>query len=443
MKINPRESLLEIFMSSLKAVSPGSALLNNIKLEGNTIRAGNRTFDIPEQGLYVTGGGKGAAPMALALENMLGDKIREGVIVVKYGHELDLDKIKVMQAAHPTPDEAGVKGACACLDLVKKCGKDDLLICLITGGASALLPAPAEPLSLEDLQKVTSELLASGADIEEINTIRKHLSSLNGGRLALTANGAQILTLIISDVPGDNPASIASGPTSPDDTSYADCLEIIEKYQLEDKFPQKVMEILRAGLQGKIAETPRADNPVFEKTENIIIASNRQALEAAAKKSGELGFETRILSEPMTGEAADCAKNLIEQALKIQKKLSPGSKPVCLIAGGETTVTLSGSGKGGRNQEMALAASIVLEGKEGINCLFAGTDGTDGPTDSAGGFANGESVSKMGGREKAEIFLREHDSYEALKLAGTHLMTGPTRTNVMDIAIVLIEAGKV
>lgn len=439
MNTTAREALLEIFQAGIEAVAPDSAILNHIKLDTDSIKIGDKIFNIPKQGIHVIGGGKGAAPMAAALENLLGDKIQDGLIVVKYGHELNLDKIKVEQANHPVPDEAGVKGAELCLNMAKSCKSDDLLICVLTGGASALLPSPLPPLDLEDLRKATSELLACGANIEEINIIRKHLSSLSGGRLALAANGAQVLTLIVSDVLGDDPASIASGPCSPDPSTYTDCLDIIQKYQLEDKLPTRALAILRDGQAGNIPETPKADNPVFKKVHNFIVASNGQALQAAAKKSESLGFDTRIIPQSMEGEAADYAKKLIFEAKKIQKEMEKDAKPICLISGGETTVSLSGTGRGGRNQEMALSASIELEGSDGIYCLFAGTDGTDGPTEAAGGFADSATIGKMGGLDEATKFLKNHDSYEALKKGGAHLITGPTRTNVMDIAIILIE----
>lgn len=439
MTSNPREELLEIFQTAIAAVAPGPAILRYLSIAGDEIRIAGHSFKIPQQGLYVIGGGKGAAPMAQTLENLLGSRIKEGLIVVKYDHGLELDKIKIMEAAHPVPDEAGQLGAEACLQIAKKCRNGDLLICLLTGGASALLPAPAHGLSLADLQKLTSLLLASGAAIEEINAIRKHLSSLSGGRLVQAANGAQILTLIISDVLGDDPASIASGLSSPDPYTYADCLKIIEKYQLESKVPSKVMELLLAGVDGKIPETPKETDQIFKNVENVIIASNHQALEAAAKQSEAFGFDTRILPQAMEGEASAYAEKLLKMAQEIQTSLSPDSRPVCLLAGGECTVSLSGSGKGGRNQEMALAAAIALTGKDGIDCLFAGTDGTDGPTDAAGGFANGQTSAEMGGYEQAKAYLQNHDSYAALKKAGAHLITGPTRTNVMDLAIILIR----
>lgn len=442
MKLNPRECLLEIFQAGLDAVAPGPALMRHVSLEGDFIKAGGRLFKIPEKGIYVTGGGKGAAPMALALENLLGDRIREGLIVVKYGHELELDKINILQAAHPVPDEAGMEAARLCLGLASQCQAGDLLICLLTGGASALLPAPTDNLTLDDLQKVTSLLLASGADIEEINAIRKHLSSLGGGRLVQAANGAFILALIVSDVLGNDPASIASGPASPDPYTWADCMDIIHKYKLEDKFPEAALQIIKDGVDGKLPDTPKKDNAIFTNVSNVVVASNEQALQAAAEKGLSLGLKCRIIPEPISGEAADYARTLLAQALEIRKDMKDDSLPVCLIAGGESTVTLSGTGRGGRNQEMALAAALVLDGVEGIYCLFGGTDGTDGPTNAAGGFANGSSVAKMGGREEAQKYLANHDSYEALRKAGEHLLTGPTRTNVMDMALIIIESPK-
>lgn len=443
MPTSPREDLISIFQAGIEAVAPGPALLKHMKLEGDRIIADDHSFPVPRAGLYVTGGGKGAAPMAMALENLLGDRIKAGVIVVKYGHELELDKIRVLQAAHPVPDEAGQKGASACMEIARKCAPGDLLICLLTGGASALLPSPAWGLDLADLQAVTSRLLSSGASIDEINIIRKHLSSLSGGRLAEAANGANVLTLIVSDVLCDDPASIASGPTSPDPSTFADCLEIIDRYGLQDKIPTRVMSVLREGASGVHPETPKAENGIFKNVHNVIIASNRQALEACARKSEDLGYDTIIHTDPMSGEAADCARALLKEALTIRKKLPPDAKPVCLVAGGETTVSLTGTGKGGRNQEMALVAALFLGNIKGVYCLFAGTDGTDGPTDAAGGFASAQSVKKMGGREEAEKLLVNHDSYEALKRSGDHLITGPTRTNVMDIAIIIIYPEKI
>lgn len=432
--MDAREKLLLIFRAGLAAVAPDAALFSHIQTEGGAIRAGGRLFPIPKDGLRVIGAGKGAAPMALAFENLLGKHIREGFVVVKYGHDLKLNHFEIAQAAHPVPDEAGQKAAERCLEIASHCGPNDLLVCLITGGASALLPAPVAGLTLADLQATTAALLECGAEIGEINAIRRHLSRIGGGSLALAANGAQILTLIVSDVVGDSLMDIASGPTVFDESGFADCLAIIKKYGIEAKLPGAAMDYLKAGA-AREGERP-ADRGAFANVANLIIASNRQAMEAAGKKAADLGYEVVLLDAPMTGEAREMASALLRRALEIQKH---AERPVCLLAGGETTVTIRGNGKGGRNQEMALAAAIDLEERKGLCALFGGTDGTDGPVDAAGGFAFASTVESMGGREKARAFLENNDSNAALEKAGDLLVTGPTRTNVMDLAIILIE----
>lgn len=431
--MDSREKLLLIFRSGLAAVAPDAALLSHLQIDGNNIAAGGKTFNIPASGLRVIGAGKGAAPMALAFENLLGNRIREGFVVVKYGHELDLEHIEIAQAAHPVPDEAGEKAAMRCLEIAGHCRPGDLLVCLITGGASALLPAPVKGLSLADLQATTAALLECGAEIGEINAIRRHLSRIGGGSLALAANGCQVLSLIISDVVGDSLMDIASGPTAHDASSFADCLSIIIKYDIAGKLPESVLSYLQD--EAKLEKDRPKDDSAFANVKNVIIASNSQALDAAAKKASELGYEVVLKNRPMTGEAKDVAISLISEAKMLQKKNSK----ICLLAGGETTVTIHGNGKGGRNQEMALAAALELENTKGICALFGGTDGTDGPVDAAGGFAFANSASMMGGRAMAENFLANNDSNAALRLAGDLLVTGPTRTNVMDLAIILVE----
>lgn len=440
MKDAPREILLLLLDAALEAVAPDRALVRNLRIENNKILAGGGQWQIPGQGIRVLGAGKGAAPMAAALENLLGGHIKRGFTVVKYGHGLKLDRIEIAEAGHPVPDAAGEKAAGKFLEIAGQCGDGDLLLCLFTGGASALLPAPAPGLDLAALGEATSLLLGCGADIGEINAIRKHLSRLSGGRLAKAANGANVLSLIVSDVIGDDLQTIASGPTAPDPYTYVQCLELLEKYQLNEKFPPQAMRILIAGANGELAETPKKEDAFFKKVFNIIVASNGQALEAAAKKALELGLAVEFEPEPMAGDAAAMAEKIVAKALSLQKGLKPGGRDICLLAGGETTVVLKGHGQGGRNQEMALAASLALEGRDGIYALFAGTDGTDGPTDAAGGFADPDSVARMGGREEALNYLGENDSYKALKKAGAHLVTGPTRTNVMDVAIILVQA---
>lgn len=440
--MDTRKDLLAIFNAGVAAVKPDAALLSNLRLEGKALVAAGKRFDLAKGRVIVIGAGKGAAPMAQALEGLLGDHISAGYVAVKYGHALAGRKIRIKEAAHPVPDEAGVEAAREILRLASEAGKDDLVICLFTGGASALLPAPAYGLALEDLQKTTSLLLASGATIAEINAIRKHLSQLQGGRLAKAAGDATVLTMLVSDVIGDAPGEIASGPTAPDASTWRECLAIIAKYNLATQMPQPVLAILNEGAEGRLEETPRPGSPVFERTTNLIIASNAEALTAAAAEAACLGYDAHICADPMSGEARDCARRLIKKAKGIRSRLSPDAKPACLLAGGETTVTLRGNGKGGRNQEMALAAALELISTCGISCLFAGTDGTDGPTSAAGGFADAGTVARLGGGTLAKKLLAENDSNKALNMAGDLFVTGPTRTNVMDIAIILIEPGQ-
>lgn len=431
-----REQLLAIFQAAVGAVRPDQAIMRHVQIKDHKLWAGGKEFDLDKGVIRVIGAGKGAAPMAQAIEKLLGSRITEGLAVVKYGHTLQLGSINLAEASHPVPDAKGEKAAQEILAIARQCKPNDLLICLFTGGASALLPAPAHGLTLEDIQQTTSLLLASGASIEEVNAIRKHLSDLSGGQLALAANGASVLSIIVSDVIGDSLEAIASGPTAPDSSTFKQCMEIIEKYGLVGQLTPGVSERLEAGLKGRIPETPKPGNPCFDKVTNIIVASNGQALTAAAEKAEEMGFMVEKRAEPMMGEASEIAKELVERAKVISRHLKRGEKPVCLLAGGETTVTLAGEGLGGRNQEMALTAAIELENTENIEALFAGTDGTDGPTDATGGFAFNTSAAKMEGL--AQTYLASHDSYHALKKSEDLLVTGPTLTNVMDMAILLV-----
>lgn len=428
-----RKDLESIFWSGIGAVAPDRAILRHIDVDGSQLLVEGEPFWKMDSGrLHVVGAGKGAAPMARAAEALLGEYIAEGLVVVKTGHELALDKIEIATAAHPVPDLAGQAASRRILDLAAKCGPGDLLLCLFTGGASALTAAPAQGLTLADLVETTKLLLASGANIEEINAVRKHLSVFGGGRLAEKALGAKVLALIVSDVIGDDPATIASGPTTPDPSTFSDCMEVVKKYRLEDRVPAAAFSRLSAGAAGKIEETAKQDNALFQNVRNVIVASNRQALEACAKSAEAAGWRAQILTDRLCGNAREAVGQLLENAEKTN-----GKNPLCLLAGGETTVKLAGKGLGGRNQEMALAASISLSGNASVCALFAGTDGTDGPVDAAGGFAFADTVEKMGGREKAMVYLDNNDSWHALQRAGDLFITGPTLTNVMDLAIIL------
>lgn len=427
-----KEKLAIIFNAAVAAVSPARALNSVLQLRGNELLAGDKIFSLAGKKIFAVAAGKGAAPMAQALENLLGSKLSQGFAVVKYGHALPLKIFELAEASHPTPDEAGEKAARKLLNVAEKCGANDILLVLLTGGASALLSLPAQGITLADLAAATTTLLKAGADIGGLNTIRKHLSAISGGHLALAAQG-QIICVIISDVIGDDLSIVASGPTTPDESTFADCLEIINRHHLENTLPPAVMAYLRAGAAGMRPETPKSGNPCFARVANILAASNAQALMAAATTAKDLGFAVLVEKTPMTGEARAVAKTFLGKAKKIAALLKPEDAPVCFLAGGETTVTVKGAGLGGRNQEMALAASLEIAENENICALFAGTDGTDGPTDAAGGYA-------MAGINRAEALasLANNDSYNFLRKTGNLFITGPTLTNVMDLAIILI-----
>jgi glycerate-2-kinase len=399
-----------------------------------------------EEGLtkiFVVGLGKAAYPMTRALVDALRDRIAEGVVVTKYGHAPDgplSESITIYEAGHPVPDENGVAGAGRAVELLKKADRETLVVCLISGGGSALFVAPAEGLSLDDKQVMTRILLKGGADIVELNTVRKHLSRVKAGRLAEAASPARVLSLILSDVIGDPLDFIASGPTSPDTTTWADALAIVTRYDTAGEMPQKILQVLRDGSEGKIPDTPKKGNPLFDRVENIIIGSNRIATEAARQKAQGLGYEPVVLTTELQGEARDAARWLYRQVLESQSCLASGRKKISLIAGGETTVTVRGRGLGGRNTEMALAFAMAIDGTSGITFLSAGTDGTDGPTDAAGAIVDGQIIPKarvLGLDPQA--FLDDNDSYHFFEKTGGLVKTGPTGTNVMDLQIILIE----
>lgn len=438
MNAHPKDLLHDILGAALNAVAPDKAVLRHVSREGDTLLIDEATYYLNTfENIYVVGAGKGAAPMAATLEELLGDNLTDGVICVKYDHTVPLKKIRTIEGAHPVPDANGEKGAREILKLVSEAGKRDLVLCCITGGASALTPALVEGVSLEDGQKATSLLLECGATIHEINAIRKHLSIFGSGNLARAAYPAPLAALIISDVVGDSLEVIASGPTSPDTSTFKDCLRILEHYKLMKKIPVNILAHLNKGASGQIFETPKTGDPVFDSVQNVLVATNEQALQAAAQKAKKLGYTPRVLSSNMTGEAREVAEDIASQA---QKFGSTDRKKLCLLSGGETTVTLTGKGTGGRNQEMALAAAIALDGCPNIAMLCAGTDGTDGPTDAAGGYALPDTLQRAKEcRLAPQVFLADNNSYHFLEGTGDLLKTGPTLTNVMDICITLVQ----
>ncbi len=455
-KNHPYHDLEEIFRAGIQRVAPKGLIRASLSVENNRLKVGSNTaaldLDLDEfDKIYVLGAGKATAAMAAGIEEVLGERISEGLIVVKYGHTEDLRSIRIVEAGHPVPDENGVLGAEAIEELARRADEKTLVVSLISGGGSALLPAPfrrgdAEAgieLSLKEKQEVTQSLLACGAAIQEINCIRKHISRLKGGRLAELLYPARTLNLILSDVVGDRLDTIASGLTVADATSYGEALQIVAKYSLADRLPPNVLELFKRGAAGQIEETPKPGNPVFEKVTNVLIGTNYTALGACAEKAAALGYSPVLLCSRIIGEAREVAKVFAALALDVKERGLLAEKPVCLLAGGETTVTIRGKGRGGRNQELALSFLAEIEaagaGVEDIYFLSAATDGNDGPTDAAGAFASLQTVetARSGGLDIGK-YLKDNDSYHFFESSGHLLKTGPTNTNVCDLQICLV-----
>ncbi len=435
-----REHALQIFQAGLQAVDPVEAILRHVTLNDNVLRISDRQFNLKDYDrILVVGAGKAVAPMAKAVEDLLGNRISDGVIVVKDKHGLPLKKIKVREASHPVPDERGVQGTEEILSLVETAGKRDLIICLISGGGSALLIAPVHGISLEDKQNATKLLLACGATIHEFNAVRKHLSRAKGGRLAQMAYPATVTSLILSDVVGDDLDVIASGPTVPDSSTFDDAEQILKGYGIWDQLPPTVRDHLAKGTSDQIEDTPKSDNAAFQQCSQVLVGTNLQALKAAGQEAQQLGYHPLILSSKVEGEAREVARFYAAIASEVLSSENPLKPPVCVLAGGETTVTLTGDGRGGRNQEFALAAALAITGLDNVVVLSGGTDGTDGPTDAAGAMADGTTVARAleKGLEPKD-FLRRNDSYNFFQKLEGLLMTGPTLTNVMDMYMLLV-----
>jgi glycerate 2-kinase len=430
------ERLADIFYAALQAVDP----YKSISLYTNKIHF------IFQSGQYkrliVIGFGKASCLMAKSIEDQLFDSIVSGIIITKYGHcqsPYKPKKIQIYEAGHPVPDKNGVQGTDEIIRLLKNADERTLIVCLISGGGSALLVSPFDGISLNEKREITQLLLQRGADIFELNAVRKHISNVKGGRLAEIAYPAKVLSLILSDVIGDRLDIIASGPTSPDKNTYRDAFSVIEKYEVTDAAPYLIIKTIQNGMRGLLPETPKEGNMIFKNVENLIIGSNKKALEAAREKAEKLGFDTIIISSDITGEAKEVGKWFVKKAIEVKNKKSSG-RSVCLISGGETTVTVKGNGLGGRNMELALSFALEIEGINGITLLSAGTDGTDGPTDAAGAIVDGKTVLKAKNLGiNPEAYLMNNDSYNFFKKIDELFITGPTGTNVMDIQIIVIE----
>lgn len=435
-----RDDAKSIFRAGLKAVDAANAVRRHVRLENGILTIGDKSYDLNGfGGVFIIGAGKASAEMARPLEEILGDQLVSGFINVKYGHGRPLRRIEVNEAGHPVPDEAGLRGAEKVKETLGLTGEQDLVIFLLSGGGSALLPSPAPGLTLEDKRRLTQTLLESGANIQEINAIRKHVSAVKGGQLARLAYPSTLVSLILSDVIGDRLDSIASGPTVPDPTTFTDCLLVLDKYGISGSIPPAVLDHLKRGTRGEAEETPKPGDPVFARTQDLIIGSNIQALLAAEERAKSLGYNCLVLSSSIEGETREIAGMHAALAREILASGHPVNRPACLISGGETTVTIRGRGLGGRNQEFALAAAMAIDGLPDVVVLSGGTDGTDGPTDAAGAIADGSTVARARALDlEAADYLRENDSYHYFEPLGDLLMTGPTLTNVMDLRLVLV-----
>jgi glycerate-2-kinase len=441
-----KELLLDIFNAALSAVDPYRAVRRALRVEKDSLHAGGSLYGLAAfDRVVVVGAGKAASPMAAAVEDVLGDGVSGGVVIVKYGHAGRLKIVEQVEAAHPIPDEAGVSGTRRVLDLMRQADEKTLVLCLLSGGGSALLVAPLSGITLKDKQTTTDLLLRAGATIGELNAVRKRLSAVKGGRLAQAAFPGSVVTLILSDVIGDRLDVIASGPTAPDNSTFVDASLVIEKYGLKAALPERVRDLLERGAAGREPETAKSGDACFRKVQNVIVGGINEALAAARDKAKMLGIVSDMITAELEGEARDAARTLAQSALRTRDALRPGERRL-LLSGGETTVTVRGAGKGGRNQELALAFAREIGGIEGITLLSAGTDGTDGPTDAAGAVVDGATVTRA--RELGvhpEAYLGNNDSYtffdklDALTGEGRHVKTGPTGTNVMDLQVMLVE----
>lgn len=420
-----RRHALSIFRAALTAADPAAAVTRHLQ------RLDFSRFE----NVYVVGAGKAGASMAAAAERVIGRRITAGFINVKEAPRTRLRRIELHESGHPVPDSRGAEGAQRIAQIAESAARRDLVVCLISGGASALMPLPAPPITLEENQATTRLLLASGADIHEINTLRKHISAIKGGQLARLAAPARVEALLLSDVIGDDPSAIGSGPAAPDATTFANALGVLDRYGIRERVPASVRARLEQGAAGELPETPKPADPIFARVYNRIIGSNRLALYAAERRARELGFRTLLLSSEVQGEAREVARVHAAIARGIARTGRPIRPPACVITGGETTVTLKGEGKGGRNQEFALAAALDIAGEPNTVIFSAGTDGTDGPTDAAGALVDGFTIRRD---PDARAYLDRSDSYRYFDRLGDLVKTGSTHTNVMDVQLILV-----
>jgi glycerate 2-kinase len=436
-----RRAACRIMAAGLDAVEPAAAVERWVRRDGSTLQVADHTYDLTAfDRVLLVGAGKAGAPMAAAVERVLGDRLTAGRVNVKRGQLGPTQRTILTEAGHPLPDEDSVAGTRGIADLLSDTTERDLVVCVISGGGSALMTLPHEPIGLADLQQLTDLLLRAGATIHQLNTVRKHLDRVKGGGLARLAQPASVVTLILSDVVGNNLDVIASGPTVPDSSTFADAWDVIQRFDLADRIPSSVANRLRAGMNGGLDETPKPGDPALARVQNVVVASNDLAAHASLQQARADGFHAALLTTYLEGEAREVARVLAALAREERASGNPLPRPACLVLGGETTVTVRGQGKGGRNQEMALAAAFALDGFPDALVACLATDGSDGPTNSAGALADGTSIARAHavGLDPRRA-LAENDAYPLLAALGDLLVTGPTNTNVNDLAFVLVE----
>ncbi len=434
-----RPLLKKLITQGLKAVDAQAAVGRAISRQGDELIIGRRRYDLNcYKRVVVVGAGKATAPMARAVERKLGRRIHSGLVVVKYGHGVPTNRIVVAEAGHPVPDRSGMRAAARLCTMAAELDRHDLLIVLLSGGASSLLPAPVAGVTLADKQQTTTKLLRCGATIQEMNTVRKHLSRIKGGRLAELTQ-ATVATLILSDVLGDDLSSIASGPTVPDPTTYRDAVAILKRYRIWTVTPQRVRQYLTRGCQGLEVETPKPGSSLFRRVQHHLVGNNAAAVAAVTRAAREAGLRTFVPAATVTGEASEAGRRFGAMAREMICEGKPLQRPCCVVAGGETTVTVTGKGTGGRAQEFAAAAALEIAGLAKVWVAAIGTDGTDGPTDAAGAVVDGDTVDRAH-RLKVDLegALKRHNIYPALKTLNQLIVTGPTGTNVNDLYLLLL-----
>jgi len=425
---------IAILEAALASVEPAALMAAHVSVTENMLAVGEMSFPLEGRCVWILAIGKAAVPMAQAAESILGlGRIADGIALTRAGQGAETGIVRVIESGHPLPE--GTEGADAVAALSARVNPKDLVLCLLSGGGSALLASPPAGVSIAELARTTKLLLHSGATIDEINTVRRHVSRLQGGQLMALLQPATVVTLILSDVLGDRLESIASGPTVPDPSSYADAYDVLHRYDLWEVLPESIRQHLLSGVAGNIPETPKSGVRPFDTAHTVLLGNNATAVDALCSAARSLGFDVHKQSAPLIGEARDVGSRLADQALSLASK---ATTKWALVAGGETTVTIRGDGLGGRNQEMALAASLWLEGIPGISLAALGTDGTDGPTEAAGALVDGQTVvlTRRRGLDP-EAALAQNDSHELLDVTQDLLWTGPTRTNVADLVLVL------